>query len=117
IKRAHLPDTPHKEQPQQRDIFRSADPRVIIKKAAALLDCDPEEFVASGRMYGTAKINRDLLMYCIWEYGVYTNEEIGNLFHVTYSSVSRNVSSFRVKLSDDKILKRLYNKIKSQIKM
>ncbi len=56
-------------------------------------------------------------MYLIWEYGVYTNEEIGNLFHVTYSSVSRNVSSFRVKLSDDKILKRLYNKIKSQIKM
>jgi hypothetical protein len=84
---------------------------------AALLDCDPEEFITSGRMYGTAKINRDLLMYLIWEYGVYTNEEIGNLFHVTYSSVSRNVSSFKVNLSDDKILKRLYNKIKSQIKM
>jgi putative transposase len=117
MKRAHLPDTPHKEQPQQRDIFRSADPHVIIKKAAAILDCDPEEFITSGRMYGTAKTNRDLLMYLIWEYGVYTNEEIGNLFHVTYSSVSRNVSSFKVKLSDDKILKRLYNKIKSRIKM
>ncbi len=117
IKKAHLSNTPHKEQPQQRDIFRSADPRIIIKKAAAILDCDPDEFMASGRLYGTAKTNRDLLMYLIWEYGVYTNEEIGNLFHVTYSSVSKNVSLIRERLVRDKVLKRLHNKIKSQIKM
>ena len=117
MKRTHLPDTPHKEQPQQRDIFRSTDPRIIIEKAAAVFDCDPDKLMEPGRVYGVEKTNRDLLMYLIWEYGVYTNAEIGNLFHVTYSSVSRNVSSFKVKLSDDNILKRLYNKIKSQIKM
>ena len=66
-------------------------------------------------MYGTAKTNRDLVMYLIWKYGVYTNEEIGNLFHVTYSSVSRNVSSFREGLVADNKLKKLYNKIKLQI--
>jgi len=68
-------------------------------------------------VYGAAKINRDLLMYLIWEYGVYTNEKIGNLFQVTYSSVSRNISSFRVKLIKENALEKLYNKIKSQIKM
>ena len=117
MKRAHLPDTPHKEKPQQRDIIRSVDPRIIIKKAAAIIDCDPDEFIASGRVYGAAKTNRDLLMYLIWEYGVYTNEEIGNLFHVTYSSVSRNISSFRARLIKENALKKLYNKVKSQIKM
>ena len=117
MKRAHLPDTPHKEQPQRRDIIRSVDPRIIIKKAAAIIDCDLDGFIASGRVYGAAKTNRDLLMYLIWEYGVYTNEEIGNLFHVTYSSVSRNISSFRARLIKENALKKLYNKVKSQIKM
>jgi len=47
---AHLPNTkPHKEQPQQLDSFRFADTHVIIKKTAAVLDCDPDEFIASGR--------------------------------------------------------------------
>ncbi|MDA3912250.1 MAG: transposase [Bacteroidales bacterium] len=117
MKRAHLPDTSHKEQPQQRDSFRFADPYVIIKKAAAVLDCDPDEFISTGRVYGTAKTNRDVLMYLIWEYGVYTNEEIGNLFHVTYSCVSKSISSFRKRLPADNNLKKLYNKIKSQIQM
>jgi hypothetical protein len=117
MKKAYLPETRHKEQPQQRDIFRSEDPRIIIKKAVAILDCDPDEFIASGRVYGMKKTNRDLLMYLIWEYGVYINEEIGNLFHVTYSSVSRNVSLIRERFLKDKALKQYYNKIKSQIKM
>jgi hypothetical protein len=43
--------------------------------------------------------------------------EIGNLFYVTYSSVSRNVSLIRERFLKDKALKQYYNKIKSQIKM
>jgi len=116
MKRAYLPDAPNKEQPQQRDILRSADPRMMIEKAAALLGCDPDEFIASKRMYGAAKTNRDLVMVLIWESGVYTNDTIGNLFHVTYSSVSRSVSSFRKRLIKENPLKELYDKIKSQIK-
>jgi hypothetical protein len=55
-------------------------------------------------------------MYLIWEYGVYTNGGIGNLFHVTYSSVSRNILSLSEKLIKKNAWKKLYNKIKSQIK-
>ena len=117
MKRAYLPDAPNKEQPQQRDILRSADPWMMIEKAAALLNCVPDEFIASKRMCGAAKTNRDLVMVLIWETGLYTNEAIGNLFQVTYSSVSRNVSSFRQRLGKDKALKELYENIKSQIKM
>lgn len=80
MKRAYLPEAPHKEKPQQRDILRPADPRMIIEKAAALLECDPDEFIASKRMYGPAKTNRDLVMVLIWESGVCTNEAFGNLF-------------------------------------
>ena len=113
----YLPDTPHKEQPQQRDTIRAAlDPRILLEKAAAALDCKPDEVIGSKRVFGLAKINRDLLMYFFWQLGVYTNEEIGNLFEVTYSSVSRNVSSFRKKLLEDKKLKKLLNRIMIQIK-
>ena len=90
MKRAHLPETRHKEHPQQRDMVRSTDPRIIIEKAAVIIGCDLHELIEPGRVYGTKKSNRDLLIYLIWEYGVYTNEEIGKLFHVTYSSVSKN---------------------------
>ncbi|MGB9499640.1 MAG: hypothetical protein ACKVE4_07785 [Dissulfuribacterales bacterium] len=82
-----------------------------MKKAAAALDCDPDEFIGSGRIFGLAKINRDLLMYFFWQLGVYTNEKIGSLFEITYSSVSRNVSSVRKKLSEDNKLKKSLNKI------
>jgi len=50
-------------------------------------------------------------MYFFWQLGVYTNEEIGNLFEVTYSTVSRNVSSFRKKLLKDNKLKKLMDRI------
>jgi len=82
-----------------------------MKKAAAALDCKPDEFIGSGRVFGSVKINRDLLMYFFWQLGVYTNEEIGTLFEVSYSSVSRNVSSFRKKLPGDNKLKKLLDRI------
>jgi len=106
-----LPDTPHKAQPQQRDTIRASDPRILLKKAAAALDCKPDEFISSKRVFGLAKINRDLLMSFFWQLGVYTNEEIGNLFEITASSVSRNVSSFREKLLGDNKLKKLLDRI------
>ncbi|NOY69199.1 MAG: hypothetical protein GXP53_06860 [Deltaproteobacteria bacterium] len=117
IRSRHLPDSPHKEQPQQRDLIRASDPRILLNKAAAALGCDPGEFIESRRVYGAAKANRDVLMYFFWELGVYTNGDIGNLFNVTYSSVSRTISSIRKQLPEDKTLKKLIRRIKSQIKM
>ena len=85
--------------------------RCLLEKAAAALDCKPDQFIGSVRVFGSAKINRDLLMYFFWQLGVYTNEEIGSLFKVSYSSVSRNVSSFRKKLTEvnnpEKLLDRI----------
>ena len=34
----YLPDTPHKEQPQQRNTIRASDPRILLKKTAAALN-------------------------------------------------------------------------------
>ncbi|MCD6585024.1 MAG: hypothetical protein J7K96_04610 [Desulfobacteraceae bacterium] len=46
-------------------------------------------------MYGGSKTIRDLLIYILWKYGVYTTQKIGTLFQITYSAISRNVASFR----------------------
>lgn len=117
IKQTHLPDIPHSELPQQRDVKRSADPHFLLVKAAEAIDCDLEFLIHSKRVRGKEKIQRDLLIYFLWEFGVYTNEEIGNLFNVSHSAVSRGASSLKKKLSREKEVKSDYLKIKEQIKM
>ncbi|KKM17034.1 hypothetical protein LCGC14_1679750, partial [marine sediment metagenome] len=63
------------------------------------------------------KLNRDLLIYLLWGTGWYSNQEIGNLFGLGYSSISRRVTIMKSKISkDDKINKRII-KIKSLIKV
>ena len=68
-------------------------------------------------MYGGSKTIRDLLIYILWKYGVYTTQKIGNLFQITYSAVSQNVASFRNSIKKDNKLEKLHYKIKSQLKM
>ncbi|GJQ49409.1 hypothetical protein KsCSTR_27780 [Candidatus Kuenenia stuttgartiensis] len=63
------------------------------------------------------KLNRDLLIYLLWNIGWYDNQEIGNLFSIDYSSISRQVTIMRSRIpKDDKINKRI-TKIKSLIKV
>ncbi len=62
------------------------------------------------------KQNRDLLIYFLWSTGWYSNQEVGNLFGIGYSSVSRQVSIMKTNISKDekinKKLKDLYSQIK-----
>ena len=63
------------------------------------------------------KRKRDLLIYLLWSIGWYNNQEIGNLFGLGYSSISRRVAIMKPKIAKDcGILKRL-EEIKSLIKV
>jgi len=63
------------------------------------------------------KINRDLLIYLLWSTGWYSNQEIGNLFGLGYSSISRRVSIMKTMIAKDGKLKKRFTRLKSQIKM
>ena len=41
------------------------------------------------------KLNRDLLIYLLWQLGQLTNQQIGEKFGLSYSAVSQRVSNFK----------------------
>jgi hypothetical protein len=81
------------------------------------LKCNPEHFRKSKRISKTDKLNRDLLIYLLWQLGQQTNQQIGEKFGLTYSAVSQRISIFRALLIKNEALRKRFNQIKSQIKI
>jgi hypothetical protein len=103
-----LSEKPDVEIPQKRQVLRETNPKTILKKAAKVLKCNTNDFLQSARICDSDKLNRDLLIYLLWSTGWYNNQEIGNLFGLGYSSISRRVTIMKSKISkDDEIHKRL----------
>ena len=117
IKSKYLSEKPDVEIPQKRQVLRDANPKTILEKAAKVLKCNTNDFLQSSRISDSNKLNRDLLIYFLWSTGWYNNQEIGNLFGLGYSSISRRVTIMKSKISkEDEMNKRLEN-IKSLIKV
>ena len=88
-----------------------------LEKAAKILKCNTNDFLQSPRICHSDKLNRDLLIYILWNTGWYNNKEIGNLFGLGYSSISRRVTIMKsMMLKDGEIHKQL-EEIKSLIKV
>ena len=102
--------------PQQKPILKDMDPEQFLKKAAKVLKCDPEMFKKSRRIKESDKLNRDILLYLLWQKGNYSNSQIGDLFDLTYSAVSRRVVIMRKEMEQDKAFGKRVIKIKSLIK-
>ena len=117
IRSTYLPEKPHKEIPQQRDLAKGIDPVVRLKEAAKILDCDLDHFRRVSRITKSERDDRNLLVFSVWKTGRLTNDEIGNLFGMTYSSVSHIVKTVRVKIEEDRDLKEKYGKIYSLFKI
>jgi REP element-mobilizing transposase RayT len=117
IRTTYLPKTPHGEVPQQKSIARKIDLVSLLDEAAKVLKCDLKRFKQSARISPSDKEDRDLLIYLIWKTGMLTNEEIGRLFGVTYSSVSHSVKALKSRLGTDRRLKKKFNRIYSLFKI
>ncbi len=106
MKSKYLSDNPDVEIPQKRKVLRDTDPEKVLKIAAKVLKCDTDVFLRSVRISDSDKLNRDILIYVLWSTGWYNNQEIGNLFGLGYSSISRRVTIVKSMISkDDKINK------------
>jgi len=114
IRSTYLSEKTHKEILQQREVVRSVDEGRLLEQGAKLLDCDLEKLKKAQRLYGKDKENRDLLVCLLWERGVHTNEEIGSLFGLTYSSVSHIVKRLKAQIRDSKKLKEKHKLLNSQ---
>ncbi|MDY6973082.1 MAG: transposase [Thermodesulfobacteriota bacterium] len=117
IRSAYLPEKPHKEIPQQRDLAKGIDPLAKLKEAALMLDCDLDYFRRTPRIRKADRDNRDLLVLSAWRTGLLTNDKIGQLFGMTYSSVSHIVKSVTRRMGQDNGLKKRFDHIYSLFKM
>ncbi len=115
LKSTFLTDDAHAEIPQQARLLRRINPETLLKKAARILNCNVADYRSSLRIPEQHRDQRDLLIYLLWETGLYKNQEIGDLFGLTYSSISRRVNITRSSMSNDSKFKRQFKQLKSQI--
>jgi len=117
IKSRYVSVKPDREVPQQKGMVGMIDADKYLIMACTVLGRDLDRFREMGRLYGDEREDRDLLMYNLWEKRIFTNEEIGELFGVSYSAVSHIVKRVRGKLREDRDWQRKRDSINSQIKI
>jgi REP element-mobilizing transposase RayT len=117
IKASYLPTAPHKEIPHQKKVACDIDPGLLLEKAATVLGADLKRFKNSGKVSAPDVLDRDLLLYLVWQRGHQTNQQIGELFGLTYSAVSRRISIFKNRIRRDKAARENLERLKSKIKI
>jgi REP element-mobilizing transposase RayT len=117
MKSIYLSGSHDKELPQLNKFLNEEDPTVLLAKCAAVLGCDLDEYKRAPRLSGTDKDNRDILMYMLWKTGNYKNEQIGELFGLTFSSVSRSVNHVKSSLGKKTSLNDTLGKVMTIIKV
>jgi len=117
IKAKHLTKEPHPEIPQQRRINKGGELQEAVRSATRVLGCAEHELTGRGRTKNKTLLQRDLIIYFLWDMGLFTNSEIGALFGLSYSAVSRRAGIMKVRIDEDHAIKQQVAKLKSQIKM
>jgi len=117
IKDTHLKTEPISDIPEQKKISNDCHPVELLKRPVEILGCDLEKMKMARKVNPSDKTNRDILIYLLWQTGRFSNAEIGEPFGLTYSSVSRRVSVLKRRLENEDDLKRMYEALKSQIKV
>jgi putative transposase len=113
IRSTFLTERPDIELPQQKKVSKDRDIREVTEKAADYLGCDIDDFKVSLRIGRDEKENRDLLIYLLWEKGLYKANEIGELFGLSYSSISKIAHHAHDKIKEDKRYRAKYTKLNS----
>jgi hypothetical protein len=115
IKASYLPPVPHNEMPQQKNVARGMAPERLIEKAAAFLGADLKRMKNSRKAPADLMLDRDLMLYLLWQQGYQTNQQIGELFGLTHSAVSRRISIFKNLLHRDKAARERLEQVKSKV--
>ncbi len=117
IKRRFLPETAHRDIPQQRLLVKEVDLNQILSKAAGFLGCDLDQFKKTPRVSSSCAIDRDLLLYAVWQLGARTNSQLGEIFGLTGSAVSKRMAVLKCKAGDDELIRERLTEIKTIIEI
>ena len=92
------------------------DVETALSQAAKLLGCDVEDFWSGGRVSPQRLLELDLLLYLIRQMGVLTDQQLGVMFGLGYSAVSRRAGIFKAKLQESRALQRKFDRLRSKNK-
>jgi hypothetical protein len=87
----------------------------ILTKATAFPGCDVEDLKKTARVSASRVLDRDLLLYVVWQLEVQTDSQIGEIFGLTGSAVSRRVGVLKSKAENDKSIRKKMAEITSII--
>lgn len=117
IRKKYAPATAESSMPQQRQVAETFDSETYLRRAEQIFECDINHFVRTKRLSGVDKEIRNMLLYCIWKTGQFKNEQIGNLFGISYSGVSHVIKFTKHKQSKSRKLKKKLERLNSQFKL
>jgi putative transposase len=117
IRGKYLKKEPDEELPQLNWIIKDKDPVKILKRATKTINFDLIRLRQSDRIFQKDIQDRDVSLYFLRGTGLYTNKQIGELFGLTYSAVSRRASIVKSEISKQSEMRRKYRLIKSMIKV
>ncbi|MCK4530642.1 MAG: transposase [Candidatus Marinimicrobia bacterium] len=117
IKTRFLKDRPEAELPQHNRLRRDMDLGDILRNASSLMNCDPSIFFKQGRLPADIKETRDMLIFYLWKDSGLGNRQIGEVFGLTYSAVSKIVGNFRKRYERNSELVKKYEVVITQFKV
>lgn len=74
LKSTFLMNNAHAEIPQQTKVLRLNNPKSLLEKASSILGCNLTDYKRSLRISEQYRDKRDLLIYLLWETGLYKNQ-------------------------------------------
>ena len=117
LKTRFLKDRPEEELPQHNRLLRDIDPGNILKIASSLINCDSSVFFKPGRLPADIREKRDMLIFYLWNNSGTGNRQIGEVFALTYSSVSKIVANFRKRYEENSDLVIRYEALITKFKV
>ncbi|MCP4252842.1 MAG: hypothetical protein GY775_05445 [Candidatus Scalindua sp.] len=88
----------------------------MIGKIVSALECNISRLIDPKRISGHEKDKRDILIYVLWQTGLYRNYEIAKIFDLSYSSISKQVNNIKLKLKKELQIRKIYKKVNSLFK-
>ena len=117
ISKKHLKKESDVELPQLNRIIKDKDPAKLLKSAAKVINFNLTKLSRSDRILKKDIQDRDVLLYFLRGTGLYTNKQIGELFGLTYSAVSRRANIVKSEIFKQSEMRQKYSLIKSMIKV
>ena len=117
IKDEYLKGKDLKDVPEQRKIVNDISAGDVIKAAFQIIDADIAIWKKKRRITKSDLVNRDMLVYYMWQTGSFSNSEIGMQLGLSASSISRRVGIYLEMLERDNKIRQDYDNFRSIIKV